>query len=227
MLQPVQLTAKIGLPLVEHRNFGLLKFIRFKVSFILCYVGVYIFSDVVNVALIILIWLQHVLLDLIPRNIDNRIDRFLYLSAVAELVCLQFILFILSICPSTKSWIDRSTVLLEGCSSLDFQLGVCCLVIDLLFSQFHYLILNFFYFGSPTLNFWAQGSRFIREGVVLLLVAKLLLQTQVSSPLLLNCLQELLLPIAPKLFLPIALVWFYRLSYWIDHFCIFNCFIQN
>jgi hypothetical protein len=111
VLQPVQLTAKIGLPLVERRNFGFLKFICSKGSFILSYIGVYIFSDAVNIALIIRIWLQHILLDLIPRNIDNGINRFLHLSAVAELVGLQFIFLVLSICPSARSWIDGNTVL--------------------------------------------------------------------------------------------------------------------
>jgi hypothetical protein len=99
-------------------------------------------------------------------------------------------------------------------------------VIDLLFSKFRDLILNFFYFGSPTLNFWAQGSRFTRERVVLLFGAKLLLQPLVSPPLLRNCLQELLLPVAPELLLAVALVWLHRLiHYRIYHFGILSSFI--
>jgi len=162
VLQPVQLTAQIGLPLIQRGNFGFL-------NFILCYVGVYVFSNVVDVALIVLVGLQHVLLDLITCDVDDSVNGFLYLGGVEELVGLFFIFFILGTSPSAVNWKIRiSFVLNESCSCLVLQLGICGLVVDLLVAKFRDLILNFFYFDSLALDFWAQGSRVIRERVVLL-----------------------------------------------------------
>ena len=160
------------------------------------------------------------MLHLISSNVDDSINGFLHLGGVAELVGLVLVLFVLGGKPGALSWrVRNGSVLLQRGTGLVLQLRIGGLVVDLLVSELRDLILHLFYFIGLTLDFWAQSGRVIGERVVLGAAAKRLLERLVSSLLLLDGLQELVLPVAAQLLCPSSFLWLYWLIHnWINHF---------